>query len=155
MRPLALCYFRRMVRFRDLERGAVVDRRQPAPEQHFALEIEFLRGLVAAVYPSRRGEAGELPLVILEALRLPLLAIGLEAQPSQIGADRRDKLVAAALAVGIVDPQQEAAAVLPREQPVVQRRANVADVEAPRRRRRETGDDGGAGFHAARLGRAA
>ncbi len=48
-----------------------------------------------------------------------------------------DELVARALAIGIVDPQQEMTAVPAREQPVDQRRADVADVLQPGRARRE------------------
>src|SRR3546814_17677285 len=46
-------------------------------------------------------------------------------------------------AVGILDAQQELAAVVAREQPVEQRGARAADMEETRRRRREARDDAG------------
>ena len=70
-----------------------------------------------------------------------MLLVGSEAEPGEIGADRLGMLLAAALAVGIVEPQDEAAAMLPRPQPVVQRRADIADMEPAGRRRGEAGDD--------------
>src|SRR5690606_34911048 len=86
-------------------------------------------------------------LVQREPRRLPLLAIRLEPQPRQIVADRLDEPFLAARRVGIVDPQQEAPTVLLRQQPVVQRGADVADVQPPGGRGGEADDDG----HARRL----
>ena len=55
-------------------------------------------------------------------------------------------LLAAARLIGIVDPQQKAPAApvqlgLPREQPVVQRGADIADVQRARRAGGKTGND--------------
>ena len=44
-------------------------------------------------------------------------------------------------AVGVLDAQQEAAAVMPGEQPVEQRGAGAADMEKAGRRGGETDDD--------------
>ena len=52
-----------------------------------------------------------------------------------------DEFLAAAFAVRIVDPQQEAAAMPLREQVIMKRRPDIPDVEAPGRRRREAGHD--------------
>jgi hypothetical protein len=43
-------------RLAQLPGGAVVDRRQAAPEQDLALEVELLRGLVAAIDPPARDQ---------------------------------------------------------------------------------------------------
>jgi hypothetical protein len=50
-------------------------------------------------------------------------------QPGKISADRRDMLLTAARRIGIIDPQQEFPASLLGEQPVVQRGADIADME--------------------------
>ena len=65
----------------------------------------------------------------------------MQPQPGQIGLDRRDVLLAAALQIGIVNPQQEPPASLLGEQPVVQRRADIANVERAGGRGGETGGD--------------
>ena len=67
-------------------------------------------------------------------------------QPGQIRADRLDILLFAAFAVGIVDPQQELATMLSSKQPVVERRANAADVQVARGTGSETGTDGHGGL---------
>mgnify|MGYP000149408699 CR=1 FL=1 len=82
----------------------------------------------------------KLPAILL--LLVAGLAIGLETQPLEIGADRLDIVRAAALGIGIVDAQQETPAALLGEHPVVQRSANVADMEPPGGRRGEAGDMG-------------
>jgi hypothetical protein len=127
------------------QRGAVVHRRQSPPEQHLALEIELLRGLVGGIDPARRLQFGEPRLVAVEPCRLALLGIGHQPQPGEIGADRIDVPFFAARAIGIIDPQQEAPAIGPREQPVVQRGPEVADVQIAGRARRETGNHGHTG----------
>jgi hypothetical protein len=43
--------------------------------------------------------------------------------------------------VGVVDPQDELAAVFSREKEIVQRGSDIADMEAARRRRREARND--------------
>src|SRR5690606_40454655 len=98
----------------ERQRGAVIDRRQPAPERDLALEVELLRGLVAGVDAARRLQPLERRLIEREPGRLPLLAIGREAEPGEIAADRLDERLAAPLRVGIVDAQQEPATRLAR-----------------------------------------
>ena len=53
-----------------------------------------------------------------------------------------DRLVGAAGAVGVLDAQDERAAVVAREQVVVERGARVADVQRPGRGRRDPDADG-------------
>ena len=65
-----------------------------------------------------------------EALRLAHRGVRLEAEPVQIGRDRLDIFLAAPLQVGVVDPQQEPPTLFQREQRIVERGADVADVES-------------------------
>ncbi len=65
----------------------------------------------------------------------PLVVV--QAEPAQGVEDLLDVLRGRALAVGIFDAQDERPAVVPREQPVVQRRASTADVQRAGRRRSE------------------
>ena len=110
--------------------------------------IEFLRGLVAGIDAPRGFQPRERLLVHRQPRRLPLLAVRLQAEPREVLADRVDEPLLAARRVGIVDPQQEAPAGLAREQPVVQRGAQVADMQSPGGRRGKAGGDG----HAVAIG---
>ena len=65
-----------------------------------------------------------------------------ETQPAQIGLDRGDILLARPFDIGIVYPKDETPAQLPRPQPVVERGANIADMQIARGRGREAGGDG-------------
>jgi hypothetical protein len=56
--------------------------------------------------------------------------------------DRLDERLGRALGIGIVDPQQEFAAVGLGKQRIVERGADIADVKPARRRRGESRDDG-------------
>src|SRR3546814_19903482 len=71
------------------------------------------------------------------------VAIPVEPEPAHPVEDRVDRGLGGAGAVGILDAQQELAAVVAREQPVEQRGARAADMEETRRRRREARDDAG------------
>jgi competence protein ComEC len=67
------------------------------------------------------------------------VAVPIEAEPAHPVEDRVDRRLGRARAIGILDAQQELAAVMAREQPVEQRRARAADMQIAGRRRRETG----------------
>src|SRR3546814_17771083 len=82
-------------------------------------------------------------LVQRKTRRLPFLAVGHEPEPAQIAPDRLDEPLLAALGIGIVDPKHEAPAVLPRPQPVVERGADVTDLQLPGGRRRDTRGESG------------
>ena len=62
-----------------------------------------------------------------------------QSSPSRIAVDRR---LGRALAVGVLDAQQQLAAGAARIEPVEQRRARSADMQEAGRRRGEAGDDG-------------
>ncbi len=138
----ALGLLGRALRVAQFQRAAIVDRRQTPPEADLALQLEFLLRLVTGIDPPRLAQRVERRLVAGEPVRLPLLAIAREPQPAEIAADRVDEFLAAAFGVGIIDPQQEAAARLLGEHPVVERGADVADMKAPGGRRGEACDDG-------------
>ena len=62
---------------------------------------------------------------------------GLQPEPAQAVEDRVDRRLGGALPVGVLDPQQIAAAMVPGEQPIEQRGPGAADVQITRGRRRE------------------
>ncbi len=108
---------------------ALVDRRQPAPEQHLAAKLELLGRLVAGVDAAGLAQPLELAFVQVESLRLTHDPLGPQAEPVEIVADGLVEPGGRALPVGVVDAQDEAAAVLPGEEIIVQRRADVAHVQ--------------------------
>ena len=133
---------RMALRHRRIGRFPLIHRRQPAPEQDLAPDLQLLGGLVAGIDSPGALEPLELALVEVEPLRLPDHLVGIEPQPCEIVANRLVELGGRPLAVGVVDPEDEPPAVLPREQEVVQRRPDVPDVQPPGRRGSEAGDDG-------------
>src|SRR3546814_9487436 len=72
---------------------------------------------------------------LLEDRRL----VAAQAQPFQPVEYGGDRLFRGAGPVGILDPQQEPAAMMAREQPVEKRGARPADVKKTSGRRRKTG----------------
>jgi len=119
VRADALGFEARTIGIGERERGAIIDRRQAAAEQDLALEIELLLGLIGRIDAACGGQLGETAFVEIETLRLARLAIGDEAEPGKVVADREHMLFARALAVGVVDPQQEPPALFARPHPVV------------------------------------
>src|SRR3546814_1653558 len=97
---------------------------------------------VTGIDAPRRLQPFELGFIEREPLRLPRRAVDIEPQPREIGADGRDMLLPRPLAVGVVDPQQETPAMLACPQPVVERGADVADMQIAGRRGGETGQIG-------------
>ena len=79
------------------------------------------------------------------------LTIPVKPEPGEAVIDRRDRFFGETAAVGVLDPEQEPAAVTAREQPVEQRRPRAADMEKPGRRGGEAGDDRHGGSSAVRL----
>ncbi len=64
-----------------------------------------------------------------------------DAEPAQGALDALDELVTGKGGVGVLDAQDERAALMAGEQPVEQGGPGAADVEETRRRRRKTGPD--------------
>src|SRR5690606_6548636 len=80
--------------------------------------------------------------VLLKAVRLVGALLPVEAEPAEIILDALLVLLRGADEIGIVDAQEHAAALGDREQPVHQRRADVADMDASCGGRRETEANG-------------
>ena len=121
--------------------GPLVNWGQAAPEQDFAANVELFGGFEAGVDPSGGGKPVEFPLVKREAVGLTDHLVGSEPKPGEVGVDRLFVRGGRTFGVGVVDPKQEVPAVAPREQQVVERGANVADMEPARRRGGEAGGD--------------
>jgi hypothetical protein len=137
-----------MVGIRQRQCRAVVDGRQPAAEQHLALQLQLLGRLIGAIDMALGRQPFEHLCIAVEPGRLAFLGIGHHPEPGEIVADRPGEGLGRARGVGIVEPQQEAAAELFRQQPVEEGGAHIADMKAAGRRRGETGDD-----HGRRIGR--
>ena len=118
--------------------GTVVAGRLAAGELGPAPGLQLLRGLVAGVDGTTGPEPLERSLVEGGALALPVLLVPTHAEPGQILADRPLKVGARALAVGVVEAEDEAARLLAGEEPVDHGRARVAQMEQPGRARGET-----------------
>jgi hypothetical protein len=109
------------------------------PGDGLALDAEPPRTRIL-VGAARRREAGARRLVLAEPLRLPQLPIPVEAEPAQIRLDRLGERFGRALGVGVVETEEERAAELARVEPVDERGAGVAEMEAARGARGEAED---------------
>ena len=105
-----------------------------------------LRRAEAVVRAAARDEIARRLAIELEPLGLPVrrvrpadvrALVPVEAEPAQVVENRCLGLARRSLGVGVLDAQDERAAVAAREQPVEQRRARVADVQLAGRTRRE------------------
>jgi len=122
--PVRLSPFRRRLAF-----GLpLVDRREAAPEEHLAAKLELLGCLEAGINPARGLQPVEFAFVEVEPLRLANDRIQLEAQPFEVVTDRPVEFLCRALAIGVVDAQDELARMTLRKEEIVQRRPDVADV---------------------------
>src|SRR5687768_12865793 len=147
MRPPPLRFEPRAVGGRELQRRAVVARRQAAPALRRALQLQLLLGLVAGIeQPLLLEPLGGLGIARQPAGLLQML-VPIEPEPGEILLDPTREFLGRALAVRVVEPEDEGAARLAREQPVGQRGPDVSDMQPPGRARRET-DAGGTHGHA-------
>ena len=122
--------------------GAVIDRRQAAPEQDLAAQVQFLARFIGGVDMAGCLERFEPRFIEGEAVGLFFLAVPMEAEPLQVGFDRIRIFGAGAFEVGIIKAQQELATGFARPQPIMERGADIADMEIAGGRRGEAGDDG-------------
>ena len=111
-----------------------------------ALLLEHLGRAVAVVRPAGVEEASRVVAVEVEALGLPVAGrrralVPIELEPPERVDDEADVLVGRARPVGVLDPEDEDAAVTARVEPVEQRRARAADVQVPGRAGREAHAD--------------
>ena len=133
-----------LVRIRQRQAGAVIDRGPAHVQQLLALEIQFGRGLEHLVKPALGLQRLGLGAVAVQPQGLTLDPVPMQAQPVEIALDALDIFLARALPVGIVKPQDEGSAGLPGDQIVEQRGAQVAHMNVAGGRWRETGDGHGA-----------
>ncbi len=112
-----------------------------------ALRLERLRGAAAAIGAARGEETLGVLAVDGEPLGLPVAGGGRALVPGQAQPEQRllqglGVLLGGARAVGVLDPQDVGAAVVPREEPVEERAAGAADVEMPGGARGKANADG-------------
>ena len=118
--------------------GASFGLRRLAPRRQL-----ILSQITAIGRPARNQFVRDFGVALLE-LRLKIrLAVAFDPEPRQPVEDRVDRRLGRALGVGVLDPQQILAAMMPREQPVEQGRPRPADVEETRRRGGEARHDRG------------
>ena len=137
MRLLARRQFRVDFGLRQLERGAIVDRRPVHRELAFAATIEFALRFKARIEHACRLQGRGHFAVARGAVLLARLLVPREAEPCQIIADRLGEFLRRAGEVGVIEPEQKRALVLARKEPVEGCGSDVADVEAPGRARGE------------------
>ena len=127
-----------------LARGSVVARLFLLRHRRLAHRVEFLARLVGVVGLAVGDQSFGHLAVTVDAVGLVDRALVVaQAQPVHRLQDRVDGGLGAALAVGILDAQDELAAAVARFQPTVQRRAGAADVQVAGR----TGSEAGAAGH--------
>ncbi len=114
---------------REGERSAVVDRRLAGGDLALAAAVEFQLGFVAGIEPARGLQSVGGGLMRGHALGLTGEEIVRDAEPAEVFDDGGFVFGLGAFGVGIVDAQQELAAVLLREEEVEQRRARIADMQ--------------------------
>jgi hypothetical protein len=123
--------------------AAVIARRQAFRLGLVAHRLQLFRRAVAVVgVAQRHQQAGDLGMTLSAGELVDHVAVPAQPEPAQPVDDRVDRRLGRALAIGVLDAQVEAAAVMAGEQPVEQRRAGAADMKITRRRRGETSDDG-------------
>ena len=103
----ARCLFRRPIVGGQRQRGAFIDRRQPARCEHLAADVQLFGGLVTGIDSACGDQPVERGFIEGEAAGLACLAIGRHPQPGEIGADAVDEPFFGPGQIGVVDPQPE------------------------------------------------
>ena len=106
--------------------------------RQLSLEIELFCVLETGIEQARGFEALRRRGIAIEPRRLPLVLVPVEAKPLEIRLDRLGEFRPRALAIGVVEAQQEPPAGLAREEPIDQRGAGIAEMQPPGRAGRET-----------------
>src|SRR5690606_37029690 len=126
-----------------IARGAAVARLLARRHGPLAHRLEFLARLVGVIGVARSDELLGHLAVTLQAMGLVDRAlVVVHAQPGHRLEDRVDRRLGTALAVGVLDPQDELPAAATRLQPAVQRGARAADVQVSGGAGGETGAAG-------------
>ncbi len=144
VRRAALGLVLRLLLGREVQRGAVVDWRAAEQPGAGALAVQFLLGLPGRVEAARGDEAVAGVVVKRGAVGLADLQVRGDAEPGKVGLDARRELFGRARAVGVVEAEDVLAGPGLGEQPVQQRRAGIAEMQAAGRGR-GVADDGGHG----------
>ena len=142
MRLAARGFERRTLGLRQTQGGAVIDRRPAERLLPLAAPVEFVGGLIGRIEAAQGLEPSGCFVVGGHPLGLAAHQVRLNSKPLQIGLDCVGVFPLRTLEIGVIEAQDERPVAALGEQPVQQRRADVADVDAAGRRRRET-DDGG------------
>ena len=122
----------------EVTRPAVVAGRELGRPPLGVHGFELLGGLEALVgEPGLEHRRRGLAVPVEAGALVDRLAVPVEAEPVEHVGDAVGPLWSGPRDVGVLDAQQELAALVTGEQEVEQRRAHPADVQRPRRRRRE------------------
>ena len=110
----------------------------PTDEPGAAVRLRVPDEGETVVHDLIRGPVGQQPVDLLTVARCPLdlgerSLVPVDLQPPQGIQDLLHVLRRGALAIGVLDAQHQRAAVLSRQQPVVECRARAADVQLPGR----------------------
>ena len=123
--------------------GAVVARLVAGSHRRLAHRLEFFLGLVGVIGVAGGDQLfGDLAVAIQPVGLVDRTLVVVQAKPVHRLQDGVDRGLGAALAVGVLDPQDELTALAARLQPAIQRGARAADVEVAGRGRGEAGADG-------------
>ena len=126
--------------FREGKRGTVIHRGLAHVQQLLALEVQLGRGFPCLVEAGFRAQLIRRCHVAIEPRRLRLDPIPCQAQPFQIFLNAIRVFLLGPLRIRVVEAQNELPARFPGDQPVEQRRAQVADMEIAGGRGGKTGD---------------
>ena len=118
---------------------AVINRRFAHVQLLLALEVKFGRRLKAFVQTAHLDQAFLGRSIAVKAQRLPFHPVPRDTQPAQIVLQTFDIFFLGPFRVGVVDPQNEGAAVLARDRIVEQGGAQVPDMDPAGGRRGKSG----------------
>src|SRR5690606_17639065 len=121
-----------------LQSSAIVDGWQSPGKLTLAAALQLLSRFITRIEPARSLQLLGNRVIAGRARRLALLAVPGQPQPLEILADSLRKLLGRALDVGVVEAEDESAAMPPRKEPVQHGGAHVADMKAAGRAPGET-----------------
>ena len=106
----------------------IINRRLAHVELFFPLQIQFRRRFKRLVKPAHIAQLLGRVMIFIKALRLTLYAIPRQAKPFEILFDPIDIFLFGTVRIGIIDTQNKLPTLLPRDQVVHQRRAQISNV---------------------------
>ena len=126
-------------RCREQKCCPIIDRRFAHVQLFFTLQVQLDRSFETFIDPAHLNQQRLGRHILRDAQGLPFGMVPLQPQPAQIGLEPLDVFFLRPLGVGIVNAQDEAAAILPGYRIVHQGRPQVADVNPAGRRRGKAG----------------